>query len=242
MLIAIPSKGRPYKSKSMDFLGGGAIMFAPQCEVKDYEKIYPGKIIGVPDDVRGITPTRNWILKQHLGEDVVFVDDDLKVCKYLKYYGNCVLKHTKLTGEQVKAEFEKLFELTKSLGWKIWGVNTESSKISTRINKPFIFRSYITASCMGIVNDGTLFFDESYKVKEDYEIGLRHVVKYGGVLKARYFYWENEHWTTDGGCKEYRTNAVEDECIRKLIKQYPGMVRRVSRKNSAYCIKLMFDD
>lgn len=94
---------------------------------------------------------------------------------------------------------------------------------------------------MGIVNDGTLYFDETYKVKEDYEIGLRHVEMFGGVLSLRYFYWEEEHWTTDGGCKDYRNDAVEREAINKLIKRYPSFIRSVNRKNAVYNIQLMFD-
>jgi hypothetical protein len=91
---------------------------------------------------------------------------------------------------------------------------------------------------MGMVNDGEFFFDESYPVKEDYEICLRHMQKYGGIYGIRYMHWQNEHWTTDGGCKDYRTIEMEREAIKRLIKQYPGMIRKAKRKANTFTIEL----
>lgn len=59
--------------------------------------------------------------------------------------------------------FIKLFELTESMGWKIWGMKTEGSKISQYDEKPFMLLTYITASCMGIVNDGEFYFEKILK-------------------------------------------------------------------------------
>lgn len=240
MLIAIPSKSRPFRSKSKELLSEG-VLFVPENEEKDYRKIY-NEVVPVPMSVKGITATRNWILRENLGEDVVFVDDDLKQCAYWTDKAGGGRKSLKMSELEVMSEFQKLFELTKSLGYYIWGVKTENSKISQHDEKPFLFQSYITASCMGIVNVGEIFFDEEFKVKEDYEIGLRHIQKYGGIVKAGHFCWENEHWGLNGGCGDYRTNKMEEECINKLIRKYPLFVKRVERKNSQYCIKLMFPE
>lgn len=93
---------------------------------------------------------------------------------------------------------------------------------------------------MGMVNDGEFYFDENFKVKEDYEICLRHIVKYGGILGIRYIHWENEHWKTEGGCKDYRTIEIEKKAIKDLIKLYPDYISKVQRKESEYCIQLKF--
>lgn len=244
MLIAIPSKSRPFKSKSKEILKSG-MLFVPQMEVDDYCKIYPASdIVGVPDDVRGITKTRNWILKQNIGEDVVFVDDDLQQTGYHHCgYGGDMYKKQFIkfkTEQEVVYQFEKAFDLVKSLGWKIWGCKTESMGLSCRPEKPFNFRRYITASCMGIVNDGTMFFDENFPVKEDYEIGLRHIQQFGGVLGIDYFVWQNSHWKDEGGCRDYRSDQMERECINRLIKMYPQYIQSVSNKKSQYSIKLNF--
>lgn len=241
MLIAIPSKSRPWKSASKELLKDG-ILFVPEQEVELYTRIYGGDVVGVPREVKGITPTRNWILDQYEGEDIVFVDDDLKQTGYVVTKSDGKKKHVKLTEAELLTEFSKSFELCKSLGYKIFGLKTESSPMSQYDEKPFLFKTYVTASCMGIVNDTDLRFDESFKVKEDYEISCRHIEKYGGILGVRYIYWENHHWDTNGGCGDYRTEAMERECINKLIRKYPNFVKSVNRKNSKYCIKLMFGE
>lgn len=241
MLIAIPSKSRPFKSKSKELLKSG-VLFVPACEFDAYKYVY-NDVVAVPDDVRGITATRNWILRNTEERYVVFVDDDLKAQgRFVAKQQGYGIKHQRMTEYEWLLEFERLFEVTESLGWKIFGVNTETSKISATINKPFIFRQYVLASCMGIVNDGTMYFDETYKVKEDYEISLRHIELFGGILRARHLYWANSHWTDCGGCKDYRTDELEREMINKLIKRYPRYIRKVTNKSSQYTIKLHFDD
>lgn len=245
MLVAIPSKSRPWKSKSKEFMKNSGVLFVPQSELDLYCKVYkPSEIVGVPNEVKGITATRNWILQQNIGEDVVFVDDDLMVTGFHHVgYGGDMYKKKFIkfkTEEEVLWQFEKGFDTCKSLGWKIWGARTESMGLSARPEKPFQFRRYITASCMGIVNDGTMMFDERFRVKEDYEIGLRHIQMFGGVLGIDYFVWQNSHWTDEGGCKDYRSDKVERDCINLLIKMYPQYIQSVSNKKSQYSIKLNF--
>lgn len=91
---------------------------------------------------------------------------------------------------------------------------------------------------MGIINDSTYRFDERFIVKEDYEISLRHINQYGGIIAARYFHWENSHWKDDGGCKDYRTQKVEEDAIKLLKQLYPSMVTGANKKNNKYTIKL----
>jgi len=93
---------------------------------------------------------------------------------------------------------------------------------------------------MGILNDGRTRFDESFPVKEDYELCLRCIKEDGGILGARYLYWHNEHWTGEGGCKDYRTQAMEEKAINKLMSMYPGFIRRVTRGGAEYSINLDF--
>lgn len=236
MLIAIPSKGRAGITTSDKVLPSG-VLYVPESELHQYQRTNPCAV-GVPGSVKGITKTRNWILENTESGRVVFIDDDVKVCGFTKLYAENA-KQRKLSGERAWiGEFEKLFDITEQLGWKIWGIKTESALRSIYPYKPFNFRSYVTASCMGIVNDGDVRFDEDFPVKEDYEICLRHIKQYGGILAARYMHWQNEHWITDGGCKDYRTRTMEADCINRLVKKYPGMVRQITRGGCGYSIEL----
>ena len=236
MLLAIPSKGRAGLTTSQKILPN-ATWFVPDSELHQYKGLYKN-VVGVPISVKGITATRNWILKNTDEKWVVFIDDDVKSAGYTKLYKNNSKKIEIVDLGFWENEFIKYFDLCEQLKYKIWGVRTENSTRGTQPFKPFLFKGYITASCMGIINDGEYYFDEEYKVKEDYEICLRHIVDKGGILAIRYLHWENEHWQKDGGCKDYRTIGMERDAIKKLIKQYPGMIRSAKRKANEFTIAL----
>lgn len=237
MLIAVPSKGRAGLTTTNKLLPNYATFFVPESEVHQYNGIIKN-VIGVPKDVQGITATRNWIMRNTDEKWVVMIDDDVKNAGYNKLHERNTKKiDVKDEGFWIE-EFLKYFDLTEQMGYKIWGTRTESSPRGSYPYKPILTRTYLTASLMGIINDGEYYFDESFKVKEDYELCLRHIKEKGGLLGIRYLHWENEHWTTDGGCKDYRTVNMERECIKKLIKMYPNMISSVKRKANEFTIKL----
>lgn len=239
MLFAIPSKGRAGRTKTQSVLMS-AVFYVPENEAADYRRALPAhKVVGVPLDVKGITKTRNFILDNAGDRWVVMVDDDVKTQGWRQMLTRSTKSHG-LTNQNWWDVCRRLFETTEDLGWKVWGVATQGAARSVYPFKPVLSRSYVTASFMGIVNDGTYRFDESFPVKEDYEIGLRHVQQFGGVVAARFCFWENRHWSDDGGCKDYRTGKMEKDCIDRLIELYPGLIRRVSRGGSGYSIDLDF--
>lgn len=236
MLIAIPSKGRAGRTKTDKILPNYGTFFVPESEIHQYS--YVKNVIGVPLSVKGITETRNWILRNSKDKWVVFLDDDVKNCGWMRLDERNAIK-VKIEDEDFWVnEFIKGFDIMEQMGFKMWGMKTESAPRSVYPYKPILTRTYLTASCMGMRNDGEFYFDENFKVKEDYEICLRHIQKYGGILGIRYLHWENEHWITDGGCKDYRTVKMEKEAIKMLIDKYPGMVSKVKRSGSEMTIEL----
>jgi glycosyltransferase involved in cell wall biosynthesis len=235
VIVAVPSKGRAGKTTTNKVLPD-AVFYVPESEIHQYSNIK--NVVGVPKEVKGITATRNWILKNCGDKWVVFLDDDVKSCGYTKMH-EYVSKKIEIRDQEFwNDEFIKYFELCEQLNYKIWGVKTEGAPRSVYPYKPILLKAYVTASCMGIVNDGEYYFDEEYKVKEDYEICLRHIVDKGGILAIRYLHWENEHWGTEGGCKDYRTIEMERNAIKKLAKQYPNMVKGAKRKANQFTISL----
>lgn len=236
MKVCIPSKGRAGACASLKILPS-AYVFVPASEGAAYRRFYQN-VIDVPIEIRGITATRNFILNHFPGEYIVMIDDDVKAAGFIDM-GSRKGVQIKIGDESVwEGEFKKWFAMCDAMGYKIWGLKTESARRSTYPYRPFLTKTYVTASCMGIVNDGKYRFDEDFKVKEDYEICLRHIKNEGGILGVRYMHWENEHWEKAGGCKAYRTVEMERDAIKRLIKMYPGMVKSVTMKNSIFTIKL----
>lgn len=242
MLIAVPSKGRAGNTSTIKLLKNAATLFVPESEVLQYEKHCKGEsIVAVPNEVRGITATRNWIIDWSECNRIVMVDDDVKAQGYMQLNAFNA-KHKKLNSEEWLNEWSKLFDITEDMQYRIWGVSTDGALRSVYPWSPFMWQSYVTASCMGLLKETGIRFDESYPVKEDYEICLRCIKEDGGVVAARYLYWANSHWVDDGGCKDYRTASMEKEMIKKLIENYPGLIRSVTRANGAseYSIQLDF--
>lgn len=237
MLIAVPSKSRAGQTTTNKILPNLCTFFIPESEYHQYKGLMKN-IVCIPKEVQGITNTRNWILKNTDEKYIVFLDDDAKNVGYTK------LNERKSEKIEIRdegfwaEEFLKAFDLTEQFNFKIWGFKTEGAPRSVHPYKPILLKTYVTASCMGLINDGEYFFDENFKVKEDYEICLRHIKDKGGILGIRYLHWENEHWTTPGGCKDYRTIEMEKKAIKDLIRLYPNMISSAKRKANQFTIKL----
>jgi len=236
MIIAIPSKSRAGKVKSLKVLPD-ATLFVPDYEAEDYGKFGYKNIIGVPKEVKGITMTRNWILCNVQDERVVFIDDDVKQQGWTKVHSHH-MDRRRLNQDEWMAEFEKLFDVTYGMEYRLWGIATTGQGKAVFPYKPFLWRTYVTASCCGIINDGRTYFDESFPVKEDYELCLRLIKEDGGIVGARYIYWQNSHWTGEGGCKDYRTQEMEEDCIKRLQTMYPGRTNKITRRGSEYSISI----
>lgn len=235
MIIAVPSKGRAGLTTTNKVLPN-CIFYVPESEAHQYSNIK--NVISVPKEIKGITKTRNWILKNTDDKWVVFIDDDVRNCGYTKMNEFRCEKISIKDETFWINEFVKIFDLTEQIGYKIWGVKTESAPRSVYPYMPIRFKRYVTASCMGIINDGSYYFNEDFIVKEDYEICIRHIINKGGIIGIEYLHWENDHWEQDGGCKDYRTIEVEREAIKRLNKMYPGMIRMAKRKANKFTIQL----
>ena len=212
-------------------------VFVPALEANAYRMAGTQNVVPVPNDIRGITATRNWILQNAKTRRVVMIDDDVRQQGWWNLKADQALRRP-LDEPVWLGEFAKIFDVTEQLGLRIWGVSSDAATRSTYPYWPFRFRSYVTASCMGLVNDGRTLFDETYPVKEDYELCCRCLTEDGAIVSAQYLHWENLHWTTEGGCKDYRTQAMERDCIRRLCKQYPGLVRAVERAGTEWGIEI----
>jgi len=239
VIFAVPSKGRAGKTKTQKILTE-SIFFVPENEVRLYEKTIKNKIVGVPNEIKGITKTRNWILKNCQDDRVIMVDDDVKFAGFMAATSDKMKKYEIKSQDEWGSECNKLFDICEGLDYKIFGIRTEGSPRGYHPYKPFLFHSYVTASFMGIINDGKYYFDESFEVKEDYELCLRHIKEKGGILAARFLIWENTHWGDEGGCKDYRTQTKEKNAIKKLVQMYPGFIRQVKKTGNEYLIKLDF--
>jgi hypothetical protein len=233
--IAIPSKGRAGIITSQEIFKS-AVLYVPESEVRQYS-IYKNKVVSVPSDVKGITQTRNWILKNN-SCNIFFLDDDLE------YGGYVERSDEKYKVKRVKEEsiylreISKLFEVADQSGSKIFGLFTVGNNLTNYAYNPFLFNGVCLGSCMGIINDGSYYFDEAFEVKEDYELTLRHYTDRGLTVRSNILFMQHEHTQLKGGCRDSTRISKEKEAIKKLIRLYPGMIKEAKHRGTSFAIQL----
>lgn len=233
--ICIPSKGRPYKSL-VGKIFTNAIWYVPESEVYQYREFYKN-VIGVPNQIRGITATRNFILKDNKS-NVFFIDDDLE------YGGFFIRDKTKYKIQRVidesiyLNEISKLFELANQTNAKLIGFFTAGNNLGNYPMNPFLLNGVCLGSCMGIINDGTYYFNEDYEVKEDYELTLRNLKDERLLIRSNILFMQHEHTQKSGGCRDSNRLEKEKKAILKLVKEYPGAIKQAKHRGTSFAIQL----
>ena len=233
--IAIPSKGRAGIITSQEVFRS-AVIYVPQCELRQYS-IYKNKVIGVPNEVKGITSTRNWILKNS-DSNIFFLDDDFEYGGYIERT-NEKYKVKRIKDESIYIrEIEKLFEVCSQSESKIFGLFTVGNNLTNYAYNPFLLNGVCLGSCMGIINDGSYYFNEEFDVKEDYELTLRHFTERGITVRSNILFMQHEHPQLRGGCRDSNRIQKEKEAIKKLIKMYPNMIKEAKHRGTSFAIQL----
>ena len=234
--IAIPSKGRAGLITSQKIFKS-ATLYIPESELMQYS-IYSNKIVTIPIEIKGITATRNWILKHNHNKNVFFLDDDLQYGGYIQRT-DLKYKVLKVIDENIYIkEIQKLFEIAYQSNSKILGLFNVGNNLTNYSYYPFLFNGVCLGSCMGIINDGSYYFDETFEVKEDYELTLRHLVERGISIRSNILFMQHEHTQTRGGCRDSNRIDKEKKAIKKLIEKYPGMIKEAKHRGTSFSIQL----
>lgn len=235
-VIAIPSKGRAGHISTHEIFKSAEI-YVPDSEVSQYA-IYNNKIIGVPSSVRGITATRNYILRHNEGTNVFFLDDDLQYFGYVER-SDTSYKVRRLLNEKIAISvINQLFDITYQVGAKINGFFTVGNNLTNYSWNPFLLNGVCLGSCMGIVNDGTYYFNESYEVKEDYELTLRNIKDGRPTVRTNILFMQHEHTQLNGGCRDSGRILKEKKALKLLLQEYPGMIKEAKHRGTDFSIQL----
>tara|TARA_R110002012_G_scaffold171535_1_gene336336 strand:+ start:1435 stop:2151 length:717 start_codon:yes stop_codon:yes gene_type:complete len=223
--VYIPSKGRAGKVTSHKLFLESFIV-CPNSEVDDYKKHHEN-VIGVPNKIKGITATRNWILEYNKDDYQIQVDDDAR--SFHKYEKTKLVRFT--DPERIDTILNTMFLITEEIGFKVWGLAMAADYKFYRPYSPFTTQGVVGANIIGIINN-PLRFDERLRVKEDYDYSMQHIYKYGGVVRTHKFGIDVIHLTNEGGCVGYRTKEVELQAYDTLLNKYgPSVVKFQDNKN-----------
>ena len=235
-VIAIPSKGRAGLITTQSIFES-AILYVPESEQMQYS-VYKNKLELVPNSIKGITATRNYILKHNQGRNVFFIDDDLQYFGYVER-SQFKYKVKRLTDEETALKvIDQLFEVTYQMGAKINGLFTVGNNLTNYSYNPFLFNGVCLGSCMGIINDGTYYFNEEYEVKEDYELTLRNIKDGRPTVRTNILFMQHEHTQTTGGCRDSNRIDKEKKALKMLLTEYPNMIKEAKHRGTNFSIQL----
>lgn len=221
--IVCPSKGRHNQVITKRLLKE-IILVVPEKEVQIYKEHNPDtEIIGCSE--KGITPTRQWILKKF--EEVFFVDDDLKTVR--KKY---IEKPTWANNEDIIDFLNEDFYIAKQIGAKMIGFNQSPNPVVFSGLRLFTNTGYWNHSYVGYLKGHGLEFDTSYTEAEDYYMSCMNVyLNRYGLIDERYLFETKNPFDHTGGCTDYRTSQDMIRNTKKLIDKFGSDIVKFKKPN-----------
>tara|TARA_R110002020_G_scaffold92899_2_gene224456 strand:- start:11818 stop:12558 length:741 start_codon:yes stop_codon:yes gene_type:complete len=214
--IFAPSYKRPEKAKTQ-MVYPGVTLVVCESQAEEYKK-NGNNIVVCPDSAQGnLCRVRNWIL-DNLFEDndcLILLDDD---CSYIGYWNN--QKQIRFNNNELIEFCEKSALLCDELGYKFFGLNCIMDKGAYREYTPLGFTQYIGGPFQAHLKNSPVRYDEQLSLKEDYDITLQHIYKYGGCLRINYAHYNVKQAEQTGGCATYRNLEEEKRQFKLLQKKW----------------------
>ena len=230
--INCPSYKRP-KVETLDYLPFCKV-WVDHKEYDDYIKANPGfekNIISCPEGIQGnVSRIRNYILDQEFnnGADVVcIVDDDIK--GIYRYIGPKEMPYEKklITAEEFEDFIEHFTIVCDEMGFKLWGVNLNQDALSYRQYTPFSTVSVILGPFSCHLKGSEIRYDEALPLKEDYDLAIQHLMKYRGVLRVNFCFYDCKQSKQAGGCATYRNYEREKSQLELLQKKWGSKIVKI---------------
>ena len=222
-----PSYKRPSKS-----LCQKAYPFVKLVVAKSEQKAYAAngnEIICCPDEVQGnVSRVRNWILNSFSSvyDCIVMMDDDLDFIGRWEAQQKVVLDPGDLQ------EFCEMHAgMAADAGLFLWGLNCSKDKAVYVEYNPYGFLQVILGPFTAHMAGSAIRYDEKMPLKEDYDIYLQHLHRYGGILRVNYAFYEKRQYGKPGGCSAYRNQDTERAQFALLEKKWGSQVVTLDKKS-----------
>lgn len=199
MRVVIMSRSRA-ASVTSHRLFPSATLVVPESQVRDYtaQAALPRNIVAIPDEVRGISRVRNWILRRFEETAIVMADDDLMACRSL-----VALRPKALLPEEIMAMVETTAYCAAGAGAGIFGWNQRADPRLLARNRPIAFTHWV-GGVVGVVGREPRW-DELLTCKCDIDACLRELLERRIVWQDARFCFEQERDTNLGGNSLFRT-------------------------------------
>lgn len=229
MNIVIPSYKRSHDLRGADYFGT-AMYCVPESQADEYSNVIDrARLVVIPDSEDGnIVKKRNWILK-NLPRPLLMLDDDIDCLMMCEGRETASKGYTrpkgmiKLTSEQAYNVIYSGFDLADQLGCPLWGINVNKDPLNYMPNAPIRFNMVILWPFQGHL-DHDLVFDDRMGNKEDYDMALQVLQKYGKILRFNKYSYNCGHFDNKGGIVSYRTTEKEMQYAKAIMKKWGSKV------------------
>lgn len=196
-------------------------------EAKDYNQA-KGNVYAAGD----LCHSRNMALDDAFNQNkyCLMLDDDLVKCQLL----NVMSVPQTVTFERLVMEMVDVLSQTPL---HLAGIAPTTNPFFYNPGMPLGLKHFIIGA-MTLTKSTDIRFDPKLRTKEDYDITLQHVKKYGGVCRLNYAIPKFLHWNNAGGVVDYRTDEVEQASIAYLKKKWGGAIRDNKKRPNEILLKL----
>lgn len=172
-------------------------------------------MVKIVDSIPTLSGNRTFAMKYFpKGEEIVFVDDDIKAFETLSKDGK------KLVEAHFPSFTKKGFEWLKKESKSIWGIYAARNAffMKDRVTEGLFLP---VGSCYGIINTGedNLFITDDEK--EDYRRGFQTFKKEGGLIRLENITVNTAYYKEVGGMQERRTGKTIERAAKLLAEEYP---------------------
>ena len=202
MTVVCPSKGRANNVRTLAYFPDLKLI-VPESEADDYSANYPSvEVIGTPKNVKGITPTRQWIL-DNFGEVFMIDDDVVSVRRNFTFGDQDAYVDDPVTIREI---LETTAHIAREIGAKVFSFSKIRNPLEYNSFNPLEHTGYMNASFCGFLEGHGLEYDLSMSEGEDHYISCLTIYKHRYCLiDNRYSFITDGNFTAIGGCNDYRT-------------------------------------
>lgn len=225
--IVIPSHKRADRVITGKLLRSPIICVA-ESQRDEYVRHNPGaEIVCHPDDVVGLIPKRNWMVK-HFG-DIFMLDDDISKV-FINYRSEDDLENSTVDPVFIEKIIYNLYDLAKMLGINLFGFSNLTAPVQYNEFDFLSLRRSITGCSYGMLKNDYLVWNEKMKVKEDMWISC--LAKYYDrkvLVDLRYTFVQQKTMVNRGGLAGIRNQDTEDQSILELKKNFGSVIHMKSK-------------
>lgn len=180
----------------------------------------------------GLIPSRNQGMEDAFAEGKICLQmDDDYLSAYVANGPHGAIKCTRITLDELIERLVSKFLTSKAL---CSGCAPTDNKLG--IDRDISESAFIIASFFA-AKPNPLRFDESLRMKEDYDYTLQHLSKYGRVLRMNRLMPVFAHYDNSGGWKSYRSTATEQAAIARLREKWPAFIKPHPRRANEIILK-----